>query len=245
MFYQRVRAWSIVPYPCIGRFHFLELSISLSPLYPTILKRMIESKHTLLDMGCCFAQDVRKLVSDGAPSENIYGAELRQEFIDLGYDLFRDRDTLKSKFLIGDVFDDSDESEFKQIEGGIDIIYAASFFHLFNWDDQVRVAELVVRLLRPVTGSIVFGRQRGNVNPAEYEHMTNQRGTMFRHNQDSWKKMWQQVGKSTGTQWDVNVTLETGRNDPDLFEADGPAPGFDGNKRRNGDGSLRFQILRV
>lgn len=161
MFYQRVRAWSIVPYPCIGRFHFLELSISLSPLYPTILKRMIESKHTLLDMGCCFAQDVRKLVSDGAPSENIYGAELRQEFIDLGYDLFRDRDTLKSKFLIGDVFDDSDESEFKQIEGGIDIIYAASFFHLFNWDDQVRVAELVVRLLRPVRGSIVFGRQRG------------------------------------------------------------------------------------
>ena len=210
-----------------------------------MLKRMIESKHTLLDMGCCFAQDVRKLVSDGAPSGNIYAAELRQEFIDLGYDLFQDSDTLKSKFLIGDVFDDSDESEFKQIDGGIDIIYAASIFHLFNWDDQVRVAEQVVGLLRPVRGSIVFGRQRGNVNPAEYEHRTSQGGTMFRYNQDSWKKMWQQVGKSTGTEWDVNVTLETGRNDPDLLEADGPAPGFDGNKRSKGDGSLRFQVVRV
>ena len=206
MYYQRDRAWRIFHHPCIGRFHFLELSISLSPLYPTILKRMIESKHPLLDMGCCFAQDVRKLVSDGAPSGNIYGAELRQEFIDLGYDLFRDRDTLKSKFLIGDVFDDSDESEFKQIDGGIDIIYAASIFHLFNWDDQVRVAEQVVGLLRPVEGSIVFGKRRWNVNPAEYEHRTNQGG-------------------------------------PDLLEADGPAHGFDGNKRSKGDGSLRFQVV--
>ena len=130
-------------------------------------------------MGCCFAQDIRKLVSDGAPSENTYGVELRRDFIDLGYDLFRERDTLKSKILIIDIFDDGADPWSTQLEGKIDIVYAASVFHLFNWEEQVRMAERVVRTLKPVKGSMMLERQRGNLNPAEYEHKTNQGGTMF------------------------------------------------------------------
>ncbi|CAF9913778.1 MAG: hypothetical protein ALECFALPRED_001367 [Alectoria fallacina] len=111
--------------------------------------------------------DIRKLVFDGAPSENILGADLRPEFIDLGYDLFCDRDTLKSKFLIGDVFDQTTCSAFRELDGKINIVYAASFFHLFNWEDQLGMTERVVRLLTPVEGSLILGRQMGNVNSGE------------------------------------------------------------------------------
>lgn len=194
-------------------------------------------------MGCCFAQDIRKLVSDGAPSENIYGAELRKEFIDLGYDLFRDRNTLKSKFVIGDIFDDSAESWFHELRGRIDIIYAASIFHLFNWEEQVSMAERVVGLLKPVKGSMVLGRQRGNLQPAEYEHRTNQGGTMFRHNEASWKRMWKQVGESTGTTWDVSVILLRGKDD--LGKMQVARNGSFGNKVDAGDGSLRFEVVRL
>ena len=36
----------------------------------------------------------------------LYGAELRREFIDLGYEFFRDRNKLETVFLVGDVFDE-------------------------------------------------------------------------------------------------------------------------------------------
>ena len=38
---------------------------------------------------------------DGAPAENIYGTDSESEFMDLGYDLFRDRDMLKSILFFG------------------------------------------------------------------------------------------------------------------------------------------------
>ena len=36
--------------------------------------------------------------------------------------------------------------------------------------------------------SVVFGRQRGNGKPAEYEQGTNEGGTMFKHDQETWGK---------------------------------------------------------
>ena len=42
------------------------------------------------------------------------------------------------------------------------IIHASSFFHLFNREDQIRVACVCVELLKKTPGSLVFGRQIGN-----------------------------------------------------------------------------------
>lgn len=157
----------------------------------------------------------------------------------VGYDLFRDRDTLKSRFLIGDIFDETTGSTFREFDGKVDIIYAASFFHLFNWEDQVGMTERVVRLLTPVEGSLILGRQRGNVNSGEYEHRTNSKATMFRHNEESWKEMWKQVGKATGSLWDVKVWLE---KDEDF----GRYGKNDGNIKLDlGDRGLRFEVSRI
>ncbi|KAK1808712.1 hypothetical protein LTR12_016939 [Friedmanniomyces endolithicus] len=50
--------------------------------------------------------NLRRLVFDGVPSAQCYGADLRLEFLDLGYELFADRATLESKFIAADVFDE-------------------------------------------------------------------------------------------------------------------------------------------
>ncbi len=89
----------------------------------------------------------------------------------------------------------------------------------------------------------MLGRQRGNVNLAEYEHRTNQGGTMFRNEEKSWKKMWKQVGESTGTAWDFNFRLL--RDDDDLDEMLVPSNSSFGNKVDVGDGSLRFEVVRL
>lgn len=139
------------------------------------------------------------------PQSSIYGADLRPEFFELGYKLFRDVDTLKVKFLAADIFDI--ESTLKDLEGTIDIIYAGSFLHLFNYEQQVEVCKRIVKLLREKEGSVVVGRQAGNLEAGERVHRTNEAQSMFRHNVESFKKMWEEVGVMTGTKWRVEVEM--------------------------------------
>ena len=202
---QRDRAWNVWPYPCIGLFRFLDLGISSTPSYAEIIERL-KRGETLLDLGCCFGQEIRKLVSDGAPSEHTYGADLHGEFIDAGYELFQDKGKLKTKFMTADILDRT--SEFNTLDGKLDMIWAGSFFHLFGWDDQIKVAKRLVELLKPRKGSVVFGRQAGNIEPGEMPHQANAGGTMFRHDATSFEKLWKEVGAQTGTTWHVKARLD-------------------------------------
>ncbi|TVY67440.1 Methyltransferase trt5 [Lachnellula suecica] len=201
----RDEAWDIFPYPCIGGFRFLDLAISKSPDYQDVLQRLKSNNETFLDLGCCFGQELRKVASDGAPQENLYGCDLRPEFFDLGYKLFRDQDTLKSKFIAADIFDPA--SAVSELDGKIDIIYAGSFLHLFGWQQQVAICKRIVKLLKPKKGSLLLGRQVGNLVAGEKVHRTNESEKMFRHNAESFKKMWDEVGEATGTKWTVQAEL--------------------------------------
>ncbi|KAG8844236.1 hypothetical protein FRB96_003240 [Tulasnella sp. 330] len=203
----RDRAWNVWPYPCLGEFRFLGPSIDTQPSCPQILERL-KGGQKLLDLGCCFGQDIRYLVSEGVPAENIYGSDLHREFIDLGYELFMDKEKLKSTFITSNIFDTSPSSGFEKIEGKIDIIYLGSFLHLFDWDDQVKIATRLVSILRPERGSLVLGRQVGSVAPGVIEHKTNESGKMYRHDAESFTRMWKEVENKTGTEWEVDAALD-------------------------------------
>lgn len=149
-------------------------------------------------------QDIRKLVYDGAPVENTYASDLKKDFWGFGYDMFLDKATLKTPFIEADIFDA--DSELKQLNGKMDLINAASFFHLFDWDGQVKAAKRVVELLKPMPGSMIFGRQGGKPEPGNFAHVKKDL-TVFWHNPESWAKMWEQVGAETGTKWKVEATL--------------------------------------
>ncbi|KAF2269864.1 hypothetical protein CC78DRAFT_453044 [Lojkania enalia] len=200
----RNKAFEVYPYPCLGAFSFLDLSISMSPCYSEILER-VKSGDIYLDLGCCVGQDIRKLVYDGAPSENTYGSDLSKEFMDIGYELFLDKPTLKTTFIAADAL--NPDSDLKQLNGKIDIINTASFFHLFEWDDQVKVAKMVVNLLKPKPGGMLVGRQIGNVDPGHVPS-SNSEKQRFRQNPESWAKLWKQVGDETGTSWEVHAKLD-------------------------------------
>ena len=180
-------------------------AISRSPDYPTILDRLKINNETFLDLGCCFGQEIRRLVYDGAPQSHLYGADLRPEFFELGYKLFRDASTFKARFLAADIFDLS--SPLAELYGKVDIIYVGSFLHLFNYEQQVAVCKRIVKLLREKKGSVVLGRQAGNVEAGERAHATLTEQSMFRHNEETFKKMWVEVGEATGTKWRVDIEM--------------------------------------
>lgn len=190
---------------CIGQYRFLDLSIGNHELYPEILSRMKSGNEKYLDLGCCFGQDIRRLVKDGVASKDCYGSDLRLNFMELGYDLFLDKDSLETKFIESDVFDP--DSNLKALDGQIDILHAAAFFHLFDYEDQKKIGRRVVRLLKPQQGSLLVGRQVGNVKGGEFDHRTNPKQKMFRHDVETWKQMWKEIGEGTDTVWEANAEL--------------------------------------
>jgi hypothetical protein len=181
---------------------------------------------------------LRALAAAGVPSKHLYATDLRRDFWELGYELFRDRERLESRFVEADVLaDDSSLGEgegLKSLDGKMDVVYAGSFLHLFDYVGQFKVCERIVTLLRPVKGSVVLGRQVGYVVAGEKAHRTNYREKMFRHNEESFRRMWEEVGLKTGTRWRTEVELQEIMEERASFNAP-----WDPDMRR-----LRFTVFR-
>lgn len=204
---QRERGWNIFPYGCIGRWTFLDCTITSSPEYSNILAR-IRSGAVFLDAGCAFGYVLRQLASDGAPAANLVGIDLRQGFLDLGYELFKDRDTFEGRLLAGDLLSPSDDS-LDEMDGKIDIIHAAALFHLFDWEDQVTLGIRLVKFFKAdADKAMVVGRQIGTLYPSDRATYKDHGGPgWYRHNLETWQDLWDEIGDKTGTAWRVSGTI--------------------------------------
>ena len=198
----RDEAYKIHPYPCIGRFHFLEGQLPKMSQYPDIIAR-VKKGEKLLDMACGFGQAIRQLVLDGVPVQNLYGCDLLPGFIEMGYKLFRDKETLGAKFLTADIF--AEDSALTKLRGEIDIVYAALFLHLWGLKDQKEVCKQLVKVLRQQAGSTILGHNLGHQEP--YEGDRAQGGRVYRHNVESFKKLWGEIGEEIGVEFAVDAKL--------------------------------------
>ncbi|KAK6352249.1 hypothetical protein TWF730_009080 [Orbilia blumenaviensis] len=210
----RNRAFSIYPYVCVGSFAFAETKIHLLPCYNEILER-IKSGQKFLDLGCGFGQEIRKLVYDGIPSGNTFGVDLHLKFVDLGYELFRDRSSLRTEFIAADILEDASDLVSK-LTGQIDIIYAALILHHFTWEQQITVAKRIVSLLCPKPGSMIVGRNVAYRDSNQMDEIAKiQNIKPFHHDQASWERLWQQVQEDSESEW----KFETWEQPDDWFES--------------------------
>jgi hypothetical protein len=138
----------------------------------------------------------------------VYGTDLRQSFIDLGYDLFQDR-TAAPRMIAADFLADSAASSASSpsltaLEGRFEIIHACSFFHVFSRDEQLRACTRALRLLHDKPGSFVFGTQPGG--EARGEPRDDPREDAAKrcwHSKETWRELWLEVGRSVGTRLEV------------------------------------------
>ena len=201
---QRDKAWEVVRYPCVGRWRFLYLRSPQDGCFQHVLSRLQDAKSgdALLDLGCCMGQALRQFAYRGVDVKRLYGSDLHQEFIDLGFELFRDRDTFSTQFYAGDVLNPSDKA-LRKLNGRVTIVHAQSFFHLFDRPQQLIVAQRIVGFLKSkASNTLVYGRHIGSITPGE---MRTSRRTWYLHDQASFQELWDEVGRKTRTRWVVEA----------------------------------------
>lgn len=116
------------PYACVGRFRFVSLEFASDAYYQLALFRLLQAQADsndggemtmLLDVGCCVGQVLRKLAFDGVEPARLFGTDVEPRFLDIGYDLFRDRDRFEGRFVIGDLLRPGRRQRRTQRGGGI------------------------------------------------------------------------------------------------------------------------------
>jgi len=126
---------------------------------------------------------------------------LRPEFLDLGHDLFLDRQISKLNLISADVLDDNSELV-TQLTGQLGIVYISLFLHVFDFDNQVKVAKRVFSLLADKPGSLLVCRVVA-CRDQDAVNATSARLPYYYHDLASWNRLWEGVQKETGLKLDV------------------------------------------
>ncbi|KAL9003724.1 MAG: hypothetical protein Q9188_003428 [Gyalolechia gomerana] len=217
----RDKAWGIFPWPCVGEFWFLSFGLAKHPLYKNMVLPRLKAGQTLLDVGACLGQDIRKCIFDGAPAANLYASDLFPEYEDLAYNLWRDQDRLPpghffaENILAENAMFTSGPLMTQLGPGSVDIITMTMFLHLFNYENQLKTATRILRLLSQKPGSLIIGSQAGSIDfgeqtlkPPFHRSETGTKRTVFRHNPESFERLWKEAGQVTGIPLRISAVLQ-------------------------------------
>ena len=186
----------------------------------TIIPRL-KAGATLLDIGSCLGQDLRRCVFDGASPENLFASDLFPEYEELSYDLWQDRDHMpKDHYMTADIL--ADNATFSRSNlmmkfgpGHMDIITITMFLHLFDHKNQLKAATRILRLLSHSPGSMVVGSQAGVVTPTEQalkppfnKTEDGEKRTIYRHSPASFTKLWEEAGLAAGVPLKVSAVFQ-------------------------------------
>jgi hypothetical protein len=206
---QRDLAWDIRAYPCTGVGAWLVPQLCKLPVYQEILKR-IKDGEVLIDVGCFIGHDLRRLAFDSAPStsNNLYGVDIVSHW-NVGYEMFRDKESFKAQFIEADILSaPGSVPGLSLLKGRVDIISTLQVIHQWDWDGQIRAFKALIGFSNPQAGSMIVGNQIGN--PKAQEVTLKSLGVpMYRHNPESFKKLWGQIESETGTKWETQAWMRS------------------------------------
>ncbi|KAG6835625.1 hypothetical protein H0H93_016406 [Arthromyces matolae] len=187
------------------------------PAYPRVLNILTKNPNALfLEIGCFFGVDIRKVVADGWPIENVVASDLRSEFWTCGHQLFKSTpETFPATFIPGDVFDPaiisprkpfytpeepprleqplSSLTSLTPLQGRFHVIHATNFFHLFDEAGQLQLARQLATLLSPTPGSMIIGLHTGSSKKglqSGMEPVGVTATTLFAYSPETWETLW-------------------------------------------------------
>ncbi|MHA2091924.1 MAG: methyltransferase domain-containing protein [Candidatus Kariarchaeaceae archaeon] len=166
------QAMRVHQYHCIRGYRFLYPRITSHTRYQDMLGNI--AQKWILDLGCNLGTDLRQLIVDGADPAKLVGVDLQATFIELGYQLFNDRQSLTAQFFDGDILDTEfldptlKSGTFSEFLDRFDLIHAGSLLHLLSKEENELLFSKIGHLLKP--GGIFAGRAVGKSQPENIEH---------------------------------------------------------------------------
>jgi len=145
------------------------------------------------------------LAADGVDHAQLYSTDLDPDFIELGFELFGDRDRFPpGAFVAADMLA-PDDAGAATLHGKVTLVHASNFFHLFSREQQVQAAVRITRFLKPgTTDAVIFGGQLGSLEPGGMKSAQSG-NTLYGHDPQSLQTLWDEVGELTGTRWRVEA----------------------------------------
>lgn len=102
-----------------------------------------------------------------------------------------------------------------ELHGRVSATFLGAFFHLFNFEGQTAVARLLMGLLDPRPGSMIFGVHGGR---AEKGFWCPAAGTRMNcHSPESWAQMWEALFAEAGARCEVRARLRKEIGGDSLF----------------------------
>ncbi|KAF8592302.1 hypothetical protein K439DRAFT_1324781 [Ramaria rubella] len=204
----QAEAYQEFPYPCIRLFSFTKLAIPEVPLYNEVIRQGRRRPDAiLLEIGVGFGNDIRKVIDDGYPLQNIVVTDINPQLWDIGHRLFcSDSRSFPVKFVQADIFDERSLSTqtpllhfrpdlrtlraLTPLKGYVTAVAIQMVFHLFDLTRQTLLAHRIAQLLSHSRGSMIVGRQMGDVYARD---IMLQGSPHFVHNAATWEHMWSKV----------------------------------------------------
>ncbi|KAF2648852.1 hypothetical protein K491DRAFT_771846 [Lophiostoma macrostomum CBS 122681] len=185
----REKAWNIRPWPCTGMGQFFSSSLPQHTSYASVLSLLRSGAAHFLDLGCY---------------SNLHGLDLVNHW-DLGYDLYRDRQTFNVEYIEADLLAPPSSQMRAVLQGKIDIFGATHLLHNWDWGTQVRAVSNIVALSK--VGSLVVGFQVGTRNEGVKWDVDNGKEKPAFHSLGTFERVWEEAGRATGTKWSVEGRL--------------------------------------
>ncbi|KAJ3274297.1 hypothetical protein HDV01_003141 [Terramyces sp. JEL0728] len=156
-------------YGCVRAGLFGKAFIHLHPNYSKVKARFATADFKLLELGCCFGTDIRKMISDGLRQESTTVSDLTDGYWNVGAKVLF-KDNLKVK----QVFTDFAAEPAIGLEPGFDVISAQAILHVLSKSQVEGFLKNCFKYLN--TDGILFGTCGGSEVAKEWEEQTPTKG---------------------------------------------------------------------
>lgn len=151
----------VIRYGCISEFTFLNPSVTRRPIYFNLLSQAQEARAKgerprWLEVGCAFGTDVRKVILDGWPRDDILALDVVPTYWNYGLSLFGDTANPPCEFLCADLTTHTLPISISPV----DVAYTNLVLHVLTRPQTVYLVVNIFSLLNP--GGCFWGHTLGN-----------------------------------------------------------------------------------
>jgi hypothetical protein len=158
-------------YKCIERGMFASARIHQHPDYSLITRRFVEDDFKLLELGCCFGTDARKMLFDGLQQHKLTVSDLHDFYWNVGEQiLFRDDlKSVESVFVDFSVpWKDLEPETQERFTARFDVITAMAILHVLAAEQCLTFLQNAYLCLKPKNNSTLLGYCAGSTQPTDW-----------------------------------------------------------------------------